>query len=132
MPKKDVSNYTEHVQRSVVGEFNRIQRELWKDGCSNGSAFNWLHKHRPKVAICPQKQDYCDTCATFNNKVHAKQTTLNRIRQTGLATGECQKDLENELAGLKTAHEMHQKEAELSHADYIKLIKRCKRGNDKN
>ena len=40
MPKKDVSNYTERVQKSVVGEFNRIQRELWKDGCSNGSGFN--------------------------------------------------------------------------------------------
>lgn len=73
MPKKGVSNYTERVQRSVVGEFNRIQKELGKDSYSNGSAFNWLHKHRPKVAICPQKQDYCDTCAVSKMCMPSRQ-----------------------------------------------------------
>lgn len=58
--------------------------------------------------------------------VHAKQTTLNRIRQTGSATEECQKDLEEEIAGLKAVHETHRQESQLSHADYIKLIKWCK------
>ena len=43
-----------------------------------------------------------------------------------MATEECQKDLEKEIAGLKTAHKTYRKEAELSHEDYIKLIKRCK------
>ena len=72
MPKKDVRNYKARLQRSVVAEFNRVQRELGKEGCSNGSAHNWLHKERPKVAICPQKQDYCDTWAKHNVQIHAK------------------------------------------------------------
>ena len=62
MPKKDVSNYQARLRRSVVGEFNRIQAEEGKGTCSNGSASNWLHQDRPKVAICPHKLDYCDTC----------------------------------------------------------------------
>lgn len=65
-PKKDVANYQERVQTSVVGEFCRTWREQGDSGCSNGSATNWLHTHRPKVAICLHKQDYCDKCAKFN------------------------------------------------------------------
>ena len=61
-PKPTDSNYQERVKRSVVGEFNRVQRELGKGECSNGSSHNWLKSYRPKVAICPH-QDYCDTCA---------------------------------------------------------------------
>ena len=62
-PKRDVHNYSERLTRSVVGEFNGVQEERGRGKCSNGSASNWLKKHRPKVAICPHKQDYCDSCA---------------------------------------------------------------------
>ena len=65
------------MQTSVVGEFCRTRREQGESGCSNGSATNWLYTHRPKVAICPHKQDYRDKCAKFNAEVHAKRTTLN-------------------------------------------------------
>ena len=54
MLKKDVHNYDECLQRSVVGEFNTAQIEMGKQTCSNGSACNWLKKHRLKLAICPQ------------------------------------------------------------------------------
>lgn len=93
-PKKYVANYVERVQRSVVGEFCRVQPEAEKDDCSNGSANNWLRKHRPKLAICLHKQDYCDTCAKYQVDVHAKQTTLNRLRQTGSVSEEDQRELE--------------------------------------
>ena len=63
-PKKDLPQYEEKLARSVVAEFNRSQVELGRGTCSNGSAHNWLKKHRPKVAVCPHKQDYCDTCWT--------------------------------------------------------------------
>jgi len=39
VPKKGVANFEERKARSVV-EFNRIQEENGKQGCSNGSASN--------------------------------------------------------------------------------------------
>ena len=95
-PKRDVHNNSERLTRSVVGEFNRVQEERGRGKCSNGSASNWLKKHRPKVAICPHKQDYCDSCAKFDNQVHAKRTTLNRIRQSGSADRDEQQQIEKD------------------------------------
>ena len=60
-PKKYVANYDERLRWSVVREFNRVQSENGKGGCSNSSASNWLSQYRPKVAIFPHKLDYCDT-----------------------------------------------------------------------
>ena len=131
IPKSDVPNYGERVRRSVVGEFCKAQSEEGKSGCSNGSASNWLHTHRPKVAICPHKQDYCDTCSKLNAQVHSKRTTLNRIRQSGSASVEDQQDLEAEIKELECQHETHRKEAQLCHEDHIKLIKRCKEQMEK-
>ena len=59
-PKPSVPHYTERLARSVVGEFNRVQRERGRGECSNGSSHNWLKSERPKVAICPHQEDYCD------------------------------------------------------------------------
>jgi len=36
IPKTTVTNHEERLSRSVVGEFNRVQRELGKQECSNG------------------------------------------------------------------------------------------------
>lgn len=66
MPKKGVSHYQEQVSRSVMGEFNRTQRESGLGECSNGSSHNWLKTDRPKLAICPHREDYCDTCSKYN------------------------------------------------------------------
>ena len=76
-PKPSACNYEDRVARSVVGEFNRMQREQGKGECSNGSSHNWLKTFRPKVAICPHLEDYCDTCSKFQNLIHSKQTTIN-------------------------------------------------------
>lgn len=116
----------------MVGEFCRTQREEGNPGCSNGSAYNWLHIHRPKLAICPQKQDYCDSCAKFSTQTHAKRTTLNRIQQSGSASIEQQQDLEKEVKELEGQHEEHRKKAELSHEDYIQVTKQCKDQMEKN
>ena len=62
MPAKDCPQYQERVTQSVVGEFNRAQRESGHGECSNGSCHNWLKQHRPKHSISPHKEDYCDTC----------------------------------------------------------------------
>ena len=81
MPKKKVHHYEERLRRSVVGEFNRIQREAGLGECSNGSSHNWLKEYHPKVAICPHKADYCDTCSKQKNEINSKQTTISRLKQ---------------------------------------------------
>ena len=74
-PKAGCPNYEDRLSRSLVGEFNRAQREAGRSECSNGSSHNWLQKYRPKHAICPHQQDYCDTCTQHNSEIKAKQTT---------------------------------------------------------
>ena len=41
-PKPSLKNYNDRLKRSVVGEFNRVQAENGREGCFNGSAYNWL------------------------------------------------------------------------------------------
>ncbi len=45
--------------------------------------------------------------------------------------GYCQKELEDEIAALKTSHEEHRKEAQLAHTDHMELTKQCKEGMTK-
>lgn len=85
-PKPSVSHYEERLARSVVGEFNRVQRERGKGECSNGSSHNWLKSDRPKVAICPHQEYYCDTCSKIKTAIHAHQTTINRLLQSANAS----------------------------------------------
>ncbi len=87
-PKPNVAHYEERLGRSVVGEFNRYQRERGKGECSNGSSHNWLKCCRPKVAICPHQEDYCDNCSKFKASIHSKQTTLNRVIQSAQASSQ--------------------------------------------
>ena len=96
-PKPTVSHYEERVGRSVVGEFNRVQREQGKQECSNGSSHNWLKADRPKLAICPHQEDYCDTCAKSKETIPRKQTTLNRLRQAAASAPEDLARLEDEI-----------------------------------
>ena len=74
--KKDVAHSEERKQRSVVEELTVYKRKKGKGGCSNGSAHNWLKQFRPKVAICPHKLDYCDTCAKQSEDLRSKQTIV--------------------------------------------------------
>ena len=120
-----VSHYQERVSRSVVGEFNRIQHENGLGECSNGSSHNWLKKYRPKVAICPHREDYCDTCSKHNVEVHAKQTTINRLRQASNSEPDEIKKLEDELATLKEAHENHRQKAQKAHQYYTDTTASC-------
>ena len=107
MPKTGISHYEERKSRSVVGEFNRTQQESGKGTCSNGTSHNWLKADRPKLSICPHQEDYCDTCCKHNNEIHAKETTIDRLRQSSNADPDDIKCLEEELSSLKGAHEDH-------------------------
>ena len=102
-PKPNVTNFEERVKRSVVGEFNRTQRELGK--CSNASSHNWL-KQRPKVSICSHQADYCDT-SKRNVEIHSKQTIVNCLLQSSNATPEEVMTIEDEIKSLKPSLENH-------------------------
>ena len=123
-PKSTVSHYEERVKRSVVGEFNRVQRELGKEEISNGSSHNWLKTYQPKVAICPHQEEYCDSCTKSETEIHAKQTTINRLLQSGQALPQNAKKLEDELKCIKQQNENHRAEANQSHAYYVEVTSR--------
>ena len=125
MPKKGVSHYQERVSRSVVGEFNRTQRDNGLGECSNGSSHNWLKTERPKLAICPHREDYCDTCSKHKIEVHAKQTTINRLRQASNSEPDEIKKLEDELTHLKDVQENHRQRAQKAHQYYVDTTARC-------
>ena len=128
-PKKDVANYEQRVQRSVVGEFNRSQRERERGECSNSLSHYWL-KERPKVAISPHQTDYCDTCKKRNIEIHAKQTTINRLLQSSNADPEEVK-IEDDMTAIKQSLENHRQEAQGAHTYYLETTKRCKNEWDK-
>ena len=126
MPSDGVLHYNEKMATSVVGEFNRTQRESGKMECSNGSAWNWLKQDRPKHALYPHKSDYCDFCAEKHESINRQQTTLNRIRQSGNASEEEQQVIESAIADLQEDLKQHKLEASRSLDNYHEMTKRCK------
>ena len=60
--------------------------------------------------------------------LRVNQTTLNRIRQSGSASVEEQKKLEDEIhvGALESSRNEHRTEAQRSHEDYVALTRRCK------
>ena len=124
-PPPNSPQYQERLSRSVVGEFNRAQRETGRGQCSNGSCHNWLKQHRPKHSISPHKEDYCDTCASKNAEIRTKLTTLNRLRQAATSLPEDLEHLEEEIKAIRQSLENHRKQAEKSHEYYTAIIKKC-------
>ena len=120
-PKAGTVNYEERARRSVVGEFNQSQREASKGECSNASSHNWLKKYRPERAVCPNQEDYCDTCAEMKTKISSQQTTINRKKQCTDTLSDDLKNLESQLGDLKHSLEMHREEAKGAHEYYQKV-----------
>ena len=125
MPSQGVTNYDEKMASSLVGEFNRLQRENERSVCSDGSAWNWLKQDRPKHVLYPHKSDYCDFCARKHEEIRRQQTTLNRIRQSGSAEVETQKRIEENIAELQELLKKHKQEAAKSLAQYQDMTSRC-------
>ena len=125
MPKNTVAHYEERLSRSVVGEFNRSQREKGGKEISNGTSSNWLKAFRPKVQVCPHQEDYCDTCSKSKAEITGKQTTINRLKPSAHASPEEIKRLEDDITSLKQQLENHRSEAARSHEYYIEATKHC-------
>lgn len=98
-----------HTKTSVKEDFlNFVDNITQPNECSadsSGTTFYLSPKKsdRPKVGICPHKDDYCDSCSKYKNKINSQQTTINGVLQSGSAS------LENvdreDLKALKDAHE---------------------------
>lgn len=124
-PKVGVSHYQERVRRSVVGEFNRAQTECGRGTCSNGSCHNWIKKYRPKVGICPDQDDYCDTCAKSKEGIRGKQTAINRLRASASSDPSDIQGLEDEMKSMKEALEVHRQESKDAHKYFVDVTKKC-------
>lgn len=120
-PEVGSSHYEERLCRSVVGEFNRAQRECGRGTCSNGSSYNWMKKHCPKVGIHPHQEDYCDTCAKTKEAIRGKQTAINRLKAAAAATAElCEiRSIEDEMKSLKDSLDTYYQESEGAHKYFI-------------
>ena len=98
-----------------MGEFNCTQHESGRGECSNGSSHNWLKSDRPKVAICPHHEDYCDTCSKHKISINAKQMTINRLKQASNSEREEIKKLDAKLVDVKEKQERHRQRAQKAH-----------------
>ena len=125
MPSSGAANYEEKLASSLVGEFNCTQQERGRGGCSDGSAWNWLKKDKPKYTLYPHKSDYCEFCAHKHVEINRQKTTLNRIRQTGSCSEEDQKAIEEEIIRLEDLLKKHKAEATSSLKHYHEVTKRC-------
>ena len=75
-----------HEEKSVVAEFNRAQLEKRRPTCGSTAVREWLHTHRPKVALHPSMTDYCDTGKYLKEQVSRNQAIINRMQQSGSAS----------------------------------------------
>ena len=124
-PKVGIANYKGRLRKSVVGELNRAQRESGKGVGSNVSSHNLLKTNRPKLAIFPHQEDYCDTCSKSKAEIRAKQTTLNHLHQSASAEAEEVKRVEDEITALNQNLKRHRQVAEASHKYFVEVTKTC-------
>ena len=131
-PKQGISHYQERLKRSVVGEFNRAQVEAGRGSCSNGTSHNWLKKYRPKLSVCPHKEDYCDTCSKRKEEIRARQTTINRLLASAATDPSEISRLEDEKRSFERSLESHRHEAEQAHKYYIEVTKSVEKSGQKS
>ena len=77
---------------------------------------------RPKEAICPHQ---CDTCSKYKTRINSKQTTINRVLQSGSTSSEDIEKLREDIKMLKADHEDHKLKVQKSHCYYTEVTKRC-------
>jgi len=123
-PKHTVSHYEQRVSRWWANstEFNVKWegRKLLMDAPITG-----LKLSVRKEPFLSHLEDNCDTCAKSKATITAKQTTINRLRQSAQASPEEIMKLEDEVKTLRQENETHRGEANQSHAYHVEVTKRC-------
>ena len=122
IPKDGVRCYQQRLTQSLVGEFNRAQRENGGATISNYSGSEWLRKERPKHGIYPHKKDYCDTCAKIKHNIESKRMSLTRLMQSVSSSEESQAQLQSDMTELERELQVHREVAMKSHEYYNDMI----------
>lgn len=125
-PKKGEKNAEEKAGVSVACEFNRAQQSIGKDTISSFTVRQWLKIYRPKVAIHPQRTDYCDTCKRLEMEISRSQQVIKRLRQSGSANADQIQQLEEEAQCAKTELTEHKKDATKAQDFHRDTIKKCR------
>ena len=71
-PRK-AKNFDDKLRKLVISEFNRAQEGCGRGTCGKSAVSEWLKRHRPKVALQPNKTDYSDTCKFLKEKLSSNQ-----------------------------------------------------------
>ena len=125
-PKTEIRNYGERCKTSLTCVFNQLQQESGLPMASSSSISTWLKQLRPRLALYPHKNDYCDTCAGMKNDISAREMSMKRLTQSGSAGEESLLQLESEIASLRESLDEHKKHALESRTSYNEDVCACK------
>ena len=106
--------------------FNRAQLKKGQPTCGNTAAREWLHKHRPKVAIHPSMTDYCDTCKYLKEQLSRNQAIFNRMQQSGSASDVEMTAMQSAKPDLEEELREHKSTATKAREYYKASTDRCK------
>ena len=98
VPNKDDPQYEYKCHHSVLYELNRTLEEESLGSISVGTFHSWLKQHRPYIAICPQRTDFCDTCKEYQEDFARSRQIINRLKQSGSASEESIREHEKNMS----------------------------------
>ena len=125
-PSTSEKDYEKKMHTSVVGEFNRAQREMGGNKMGASTFRRHLKEHFPRVGLCPHKQDYCDTCKVLETDLSRCRFIIRKITGSGNSSKETLLPHETELATLTKTRQNHLSEAKLARKFYNDMVTRCK------
>ena len=125
-PAEREKNHEEKSRSSVVAEFNRAQLEIGRPTCGSTAMREWLHTHRPKVALHPSMTDYCDTCKYLKEQVSWNQAITNRMQQSGSASEVEMRAIESAKSDLEEKLREHKSTATKAREFFNTSTVRCK------
>ena len=125
-PSTSEKDYEKKMHTSVVGEFNRAQREMGGNKMGASTFRRHLKEHFPRVGLCPHKQDYCDTCKVLETDLSRCRFIIRKITGSGNSSKETLLPHETELATLTKTQQNHLSEAKLAWKFYNDTVMQCK------
>ena len=124
-PKNEERDFDSKSQSSVVSTFNRIEEEAGEKTCSGLAARQWLHDHRPKLALHLHKSDYCDTCKGLKEEISQHNATFKRLMQGGSTQEEELRSVKAQIEASEDILKAHKEEAAGARDYYNTSVKAC-------
>ena len=124
-PKNGGRAFESKSQSSVTSTFNSIQEEAGEKTSSGFTACQWLHDHRPKLALHPLKSDYCDTCKGLKEEISWQNATFKCLMQGGSTREEELRSVKAQIEASKNILKAHKEEAAGARDYYNTTVKAC-------